>query len=142
MAEQESMFDRDPSDVGRTAAPDEPEPTTAPVVEIWNHHVHGIWKRFYFGDEGITLDSAAVNRARAEHGFVGTCRQCGGNIAVVRGRNHNGAEVDWMDFACVSCGHEVAAPNGKRLARDSRHNHMPQGWWARRMAALKSAKAF
>lgn len=127
MAEQETLMD----------GADDPAPG---IVNTWDPHDHGTWRRFQSGEDGVFLDDAAINRARAEHGFVGTCRECGGHLVVARGRNHDGAEIQWTDLECIDCRKETAAPNGKVLRRDSRHHHMPNGWWARRIAALKTGK--
>lgn len=89
---------------------------------------HGLWRRVLAGDGMI--NTAMWNRARAERGFVGTCRECGGHLAPEPVTTVG--QVEWYTAACISCGHEVAAPGARILRGSSRFSEMPPGWWEQR----------
>lgn len=120
MAEQETLHNGDPA---------------------WKPEAHGIWRRFIDGDDGYTLDQAAINRARSGLEVVGSCRDCGGDLIVEPTQDPlaSGSHVGWTDILCQQCGKQVAAPNGKRLHRSSQHGKMPSGWWAKRDHAIKAS---
>lgn len=119
MAEQETLHNGDP---------------------VWNPHAHGLWKRFIENGDSPFIDQGAINRARSGLEVVGTCRDCGGDILVLPTQDpmKSGSHCAWTDFVCQDCGKETAAPDTKRLKRSSLHSHMPAGWWADRMTAVKS----
>lgn len=91
------------------------------------------------------IDHGRWLRAVAEHAFVGECRNCGAKLRPEPPEDHGG--IKWYEAACVSCGKIVAAPatisrgqdGGRVLARSSRHHQMPDGWWPRRVKALRAA---
>lgn len=119
MAEQETLYNGDPA---------------------WRPEAHGIWKRFFDGEDGYTLNQAAINRARSGLEVVGSCRLCGGDLMVQPTQDPmtSGSHCAWTDFACQQCGHEWAAPDLKRLQRSSMHSGMPSGWWAGRLRAIQA----
>ena len=119
MAEQETLHNGDP---------------------VWKPETHGLYKRFL---EGLQVDSpyidhGAINLARSSGTFVGTCRDCGGNLRVMPSQDPLASEIPWTDFLCDGCGKETASPDTRRLHRTSSHNRMPQGWWAKRYASIKA----
>lgn len=118
MAEQETLHNGDP---------------------VWKPELHGIWRR-YIDAKDAFLDQGAINRARSQGEVVGSCRDCGGDLMVMPTQDpmKSGSHCDWTDFRCQQCGKETASANMKRLQRSSSHNHMPQGWWATRLDAIKA----
>lgn len=121
MAEQETLYNGDPA---------------------WKPETHGLYQRYL---EGLQVDSpyidqGAINKARSAGEFVGTCRECGGDLRVLPTQDpmKSGTSIAWTDFVCEKCGKETAAPDTKRLHRTSSRNRMPQGWWDKRFASIKS----
>ena len=91
----------------------------------------GLYRRLVDRSE---IDVAGWNRVRSERGHVGTCRSCGSYLVPLSVERHGG--IDWYEARCLSCGKEVAAPDGRTLRRSSRHSEMPPGWWEARLHAL------
>lgn len=93
---------------------------------------HRLWTRVVDGD---TIDFHAWNRARAEGGFVATCRLCGGHV------KPSGTEtvghIEWYEATCIICGKIIVSPNGRTLRRSSAHQEMPAGWWEYRERSLR-----
>lgn len=99
------------------------------------------------GDGGIArhlvgaddaLPSATLwNRLVDAHEIVGTCRHpgCVGPLqplpVEVGGET---GQVSWYEARCLSCGREVAAPNGRVFAHSSAHGNTPRGWLDARAA--------
>lgn len=103
---------------------------------------HGLWDRYVEAD-GYRLNEAAFNRARAAGEPIGTCRECGGHLYPMRDTwpdDTSGSSIPWLEYECRLCGHQHAAPAGRRLDRSSRWRRMKSGWLRRRGKALKEPK--
>jgi hypothetical protein len=101
----------------------------------FNALVHRLWTRIVSGD---LIEIHAWNRARAEQGFVGTCRLCGGHLRPMPTTEHDStAHVMWLEATCLLCGKTLVSPNGRTLRRSSRHTEMPTGWWEARERSLR-----
>lgn len=89
--------------------------------------------------DGIRLYVHDWHRANDRREIVGTCRVrlCGGLMQAVD-TQEDGGGITWYGAECLNCGHEVVAPNGRVLARSSRHHEMPDGWWGRRNETFKA----
>lgn len=75
----------------------------------------GFYARYKDGDR---VNHAAWLRACAEHGLVGTCRQCGNQLAPERPVDNRG-RVDYT-ARCVACPWEQTAPGGRLAKRKAR----------------------
>ena len=101
----------------------------------FNALLHRLWTRVVSSD---LIDIHAWNRARAEQGFVGTCRLCGGHLRPMPTTEHDeSAHVTWFEAACLLCGKTIVSPNGRTLRRSSRSTEQPPGWWEARERALR-----
>lgn len=124
MAEQETLVSDE--DIGKPFVPED----------------EGLWSRV-IEDGGTHINVNAINRARAEGTFVGTCRHCGGFLwPEPTDEPAPGDDIssvtEWYVFTCVrsrddkgqpdgvGCGHEFVAPDGKVLQRSARHSRMPR----------------
>jgi len=94
----------------------------------------GISHRFI---DGIFINTPAWHHANDSRDIIGSCRQpkCGGLLQAIDTHTEN--KITWYAAECLNCGHEVTAPNGRVLARSSRLNEMPDGWWSRRIDTLR-----
>jgi len=97
----------------------------------------GIASRFIDASGFLTGWTAAYQR----QDIVGNCRMayCGGLLKALpshQGTNE-GRNLTWHGAECLNCGHEVWAPDGRTLARSSRHGEMPAGYWKNRNDVLK-----
>lgn len=94
----------------------------------------GIKRRFI--DANGTIVGPAWYRAFEGKDVIGTCRerQCEGLMVALP--NQADHEFVWYLAECLSCGHQVASPDGRTLTRSSRRYEMPEGAWERRMQYL------
>jgi hypothetical protein len=91
-----------------------------------------------FGGNGEEIAAGQWNHARAAGDIIGACRNnCTGLLVAEPTGDNNGSTIDWYETRCLKCGHITAAPNGRTLARSSRHSEMPDGWWHKRMNDLR-----
>lgn len=95
---------------------------------------HGLYRRYIDHD---MVDIGQWNRARAEQGIVGTCRECGGHLRTMGSLKEGWSHLEWYEAKCILCGHEFACPSGRTLRRSSRHTELPPGWWDLRQQAMK-----
>ena len=104
-------------------------------MEQFDPTKHGLYRRF-LNDDG-DLRSTTWNAAVEGGEHVGTCRRCG--FYLLGRPTHQAGPIVWYGAYCTNpgCGWEMAAPNGEILRRSSRHNEMPSGFWADRVAARK-----
>ena len=94
-----------------------------------------------FGGNGDSINLGQWNYARAAGDIVGACRNtCTGLLVAEPSRADDGSGVTWYETRCLKCGHTTAAPNGRTLARSSRHSEMPSGWWQKRIKEMKPSK--
>lgn len=84
---------------------------------------HGLWRRVLDGDGHI--NHAAWLRACAEHGFVGTCRRCGGYLAPAAPDDLGGGRIDY-EAHCAGCGGILNAPGGRVLTHSARRSEQPR----------------
>ena len=99
---------------------------------------HGIYKSFL--DQDGTITTTAWNRAVEGGEHVGTCRECGFYM-LARPTTQQG-RITWYWAYCTNaagCGKEIGAPNGEALRRSSRHDEMPDGYWAARLKEMGRA---
>lgn len=121
------------------------EQDTVPIDNVWRPEDHGLWRKYKLGEgpQSYYLDELALNRARATGDPIGTCRNCGGDLVVIQSwpAETSGTSVRWIEWECVSCGKQYAAPDGKYLQRSSAHSRQTAGWMGRRFTALKKGNA-
>jgi len=94
---------------------------------------HRLWTRVVDSD---LINTFTWNRTRAESGFVGTCRLCGGHLRP-EPSDPAVAHVEWLEATCMLCGKTIVSPNGRTLRRSSRHSEMPGGWWDARERSMR-----
>lgn len=101
----------------------------------FNPLIHRLHPRAVYDD---VIDLAVWNRTRAEGGFVGTCRECGGHVKPAPTTEYDShAHVQWFEAVCILCRKTIVSPNGRTLRRSSAHNEMPGGWWDNRERSLR-----
>lgn len=90
------------------------------------------------GADDTLVSKVRWNELAGIHAIVGTCPGCGGGLkAMPSDRYDHGGEdghVTWYEAACVQCGKEVAAPNGRVFRRSSLNGETPRGWLDGRQA--------
>lgn len=85
------------------------------------------------------LDAGRFRRALATGEVIGTCRVswCEGWMIAIPEPDKAATPIEWFTARCAECGAEVAAPGGRMLRRSSRWDEAPDGYWSRRLKALK-----
>jgi hypothetical protein len=95
----------------------------------------GINARFV-DSEDLLVGKPRWNELAAVRAVIGQCRACGGDLQAIEPSEHDAqgedGEITWYEAKCRDCGREIAAPNGRMLARSSAHREMPRGWLERR----------
>lgn len=97
---------------------------------LFNVKEHGLWRRVVTQSDEINVGQ--WNRTRAEDGFVGTCRKCGGHLAPVSVDQGEDGNREWWEASCISCRTTIAAPRGRVLRGSARRSEMPFTWWENR----------